>query len=70
MRKIKKKLSYQQKLLQADWSSKTPLHCAAANGLGEIAKLLVESKIDLKAEDENGKTAEQIAEDIKVRSAN
>ena len=29
----------------------------------------MESKIDLKAEDENGKTAEQIAEDVKVRSS-
>ena len=28
----------------------------------------MESKIDLKAEDENGKTAEQIAEDVKVSS--
>ena len=37
--------------------------------MGEIAKLLVESKIDLKAEDENGKTAEQIADDVKVSSA-
>ena len=68
--------------MQADWNSKTPLHCAAAGGFGDIAKLLVESKADLKvvfshklcsgfvtlcvqAEDENGKTAEQIADDIK-----
>ena len=34
--------------LQADWNSKTPLHCAAAGGFGDIAKLLVESKADLK----------------------
>ena len=49
----------------ADWSSKTPLHCAAAAGFGEIAKILVEAKADVKAEDENGKTAENLAEDIK-----
>ena len=60
--KIKKELYF---YYQADWNSKTPLHCAAANGFGDIAKLLVENKADLKAEDENGKTAEQIAEDIK-----
>ena len=52
-------------MYQADWNSKTPLHCAATNGFGDIAKFLVESKADLKAEDENGKTAEQIAEDVK-----
>ena len=34
--------------VQADWNSKTPLHCAAAGGFGDIAKLLVESKADLK----------------------
>ena len=49
----------------ADWNSKTPLHCAAAAGFGEVAKILVEAKIDIKAEDENGKTAENIAEDVK-----
>merc|ERR1712018_239914 len=38
----------------ADWSSKTPLHCAAAAGFGEIAKILVEAK-----------AAENLAEDIK-----
>ena len=48
-----------------DWTSKTPLHCAAAGGFGEVAKILVESKADIKAEDENGKTAEKIAEDVK-----
>merc|ERR1711953_940653 len=36
------------------------LHCAAA-----AAKILVEAKADVKAEDENGKTAENLAEDIK-----
>jgi len=49
----------------ADWSSKTPLHCAAAAGFGEVAKALVDAKAEVKAEDENGKTAENLAEDIK-----
>jgi len=49
----------------ADWDEKTPLHCAASNGFGELAKLLAESKVDLAAKDSNGKTARDLAEDIK-----
>jgi len=49
----------------ADWDSKTPLHCAAVNGFGEIAKILVEAKVDLAAQDTNGKTAADAAEDVK-----
>merc|ERR1711936_1065649 len=52
-------------LLEKKCDVKTPLHCAASNGFGELAKLLAESKVDLAAKDSNGKTARDLAEDIK-----
>ena len=50
---------------QPDWDEKTPLHFAAANGFGEVAKLLVEAKADLNAKDGNGKTPFDVADDAK-----
>jgi len=49
----------------ADWDEKTPLHFAAANGFGEVVKALVDSKADLEAKDANGKTAYDLANDVK-----
>ena len=50
-------------LPKVDWDEKTPLHFAAANGFGEVAKILVEAKADLNAKDTNGKTPFDLATD-------
>ena len=34
-------------LLKVDYEEKAPLHFAAANGLGDVVKLLVDNKADV-----------------------
>ena len=48
-----------------DPHGRTALMLAVMLGRTSLAKILVEAKADVKAEDENGKTAENLAEDIK-----
>jgi len=48
-----------------DYEEKSALHYAAANGLGDVIKLLVDNKADVALKDSDGVTAEDVAEKVK-----
>jgi len=48
-----------------DYEEKSALHYAAANGLGDVIKLLVDNKADVTLKDSEGVTAEEAAENVK-----
>jgi len=49
----------------ADYEGKTPLHFAAANGFGEVIKLLVDHKADVTIKNGDDETAEDVAKKVK-----